>query len=148
MASGVTQINSTPKKNKEDSINLANLALEFQTLKRHKSENPVIRYYTKLLDGMIVYELENYGFYVHERKTNHLQNFKSNVIHFGDSVTIDEIQVIAYVMISAGLDIKEIAPSRYHAGWKYNSVEVGVDTTLLKNPSISYTDLNNLNLEK
>lgn len=104
-------------------------------------KKPVIRYYRKARDGAKVDRLRQYGYYIHERKTEGLDGYESNAINYGDSVDFVDLQLIAYTLIAQGLDIKSIAPSRYHADWKSFAIEIGTDTSVVQNPSISLSEL-------
>ena len=97
----------------------------------------VIRYYKKASDENKAYALKEFGFYLHERPAEQIYaNFDSNAIFYGDSVSYSDIQLIAYVLINAGMDLKQIALSKYHDTWKAHSVEIGTDTTVVNAPNI------------
>ncbi|MEQ6119328.1 hypothetical protein [Reichenbachiella sp. MALMAid0571] len=102
----------------------------------------VVRYYTKPKDKDRVYSLRKYGFYIHERKTDSVfADFPSNSLYYGDDISNDDIQLIAYTLIQAGVDLKRIVPSKLHDDWKANSVEIGSDSLALKMPSLEISDL-------
>lgn len=102
----------------------------------------VIRYYTKPKDEDKVYALRKYGFYIHERKTDSVfSNFTSNALYYGDDISNEDIQLIAYALIQSGIDLKMIVPSKLHDDWKANSVEIGADSIALKLPSLQISDL-------
>jgi len=98
----------------------------------------IIRYYRHEPDGNSAYALEELGFYIHERPVNaRFANFQSNAIYYGDSVEIADIQLVSYTLLKEGVPIKEIKPSKFGSSWKSKSIEIGTDTTLIGQPSLS-----------
>lgn len=102
----------------------------------------VIRYYKKAKDEAKVYSLRGFGYYVHERPAElAFTDFESNAIFYGDSVSNQDIQLIAYALVNSGLKIQQIAPSKYHDTWKAHSVEIGSDTTVLNQPVVTLSTI-------
>ena len=106
-----------------------------------KRDLPIIRYYVKQKDEGRVYKLRSLGYYIHERESSGLKEFSSNAIFYGDQVSSRDIFVVANFLLGQGFEIKAIEKSRYHAGWKSKAIEIGTDTTRLKDPSISKKEL-------
>ena len=105
----------------------------------------VIRYYRHPPDGNSAYELEKLGFYIHERPVeDQYEDFQSNAIFYGDSVATRDLQLVAYTLLKAGLPIKVIKPSRFGDSWKSRSIEIGTDTTLVAQPTLSLTEIQNI----
>ena len=104
----------------------------------------IIRYYKKDNDDNKIYGLRKLGFYIHERPSDSaLSDYNSNALYYGDSVNIEDIQIIAYTLINSGLDLKMISPSRYHDTWKAHSLEIGTDTSFLKKKNLKLSDIRN-----
>jgi hypothetical protein len=90
----------------------------------------LIRYYQRVNDNNRINVLEENRFYVHVRPISDSLESESNAIFFGDNVSTNDIQIIAYLLIKEGMPIKSIQPSKFHDGWKANSVEIGHDVSL------------------
>lgn len=102
----------------------------------------VIRYYKKEKDQGIVYSLKSLGLYVHERQSDaEFDGSASNTIFYGDSISSSDIEIIAFKLISAGLDLKAIVPSKYHDTWKAHSLEIGYDTLYGDSKSLTLSDI-------
>ncbi|MFY0626461.1 MAG: hypothetical protein JXR07_09210 [Reichenbachiella sp.] len=125
-----------------DSLYFSTLIDEFIGTRNLRENRPVIRYYAKPLDLKNVYNLKQFGYYIHERASTGLEGHSSNAIFYGDSVKNEEVLLIAYSLISNGMDIKEISRSKY--SWKYNAIEIGTDTTIMNEPSIEISQLRKL----
>jgi hypothetical protein len=102
----------------------------------------VVRYYSKTKDNGLVYGLRKYGFYIHERPSNDLyKNFATNALYFGDDVKSEDIQMVSYLLIKAGVELKKILPSKLHDDWKSNAIEIGTDTLFTKLPILRLKDI-------
>tara|TARA_Y100001972_G_scaffold129060_1_gene193851 strand:+ start:4771 stop:5430 length:660 start_codon:yes stop_codon:yes gene_type:complete len=107
----------------------------------------IIRYYKHPPDGNSVYTLKDLGFYIHERPVdNEMTDYESNSIFYGDSVKKEDLLIVAYTLLSEGLPIKSIKPSLYHDGWKYNSIEIGADSTVIEKEVLTLEQLKQLPL--
>ncbi len=105
----------------------------------------VIRYYRHAPDGNSAYALESLGFYIHERPVDaRYAEFQSNAIFYGDSVRLEDIKIVGYTLLKEGLPIKLIKPSKFSDSWKARSIEIGTDTTLLDEPTLSLSALQSL----
>lgn len=107
----------------------------------HPVKKTIIRYYAKERDNNHVFNLDKYGFYIHERPSPLRGTHQSNMIHVGDSVSNKDVLLVGYKLISAGLSIKDISLSREHAGWKSNAIEIGTDTTIVSKKNMTLNDL-------
>lgn len=107
----------------------------------------VLRYYRHPPDGTSAYALEKLGFYIHERPVapEHVR-YQSNAVYFGDSVRVEDIQIVSYTLLNEGLPIKVIKPSKFAGSWKARSIEIGTDTTLLQQPTLSLSEIRNLSI--
>lgn len=117
-------------------------------LPAHKSRNDItIRYYHHAPDGSSAYSLQRLGYYIHERPVEPgYEAFQSNAIFYGDSVAIEDVQIVAYTLLEEGLPIKTIKKSRFSSDWKARSIEIGADSTLVSKPTLSLEDVKNLTL--
>ncbi len=106
-------------------------------------EDIVVRYYRHRLDGNKVYVLRDLGYYIHEKQATETEGLGSNVLIYGDEVTVQDIQIVAYTLLDQGLPLKAIQPTQF--SWKSNSLEVGTDTLLLDYMDLSYEDIQNFN---
>lgn len=119
-----TTLETPEKKSPDDSVQLRS--------------DVVVRYYKKPLDEQKVLSLTDLGFYVHERPTSKdLMKFASNAIYYGDSVRREDIITIANHLKSQGIELKLIEHSRYGDGWKSHSIEIGVDSTFIDEPTLT-----------
>ncbi|MFY0607812.1 MAG: hypothetical protein JXR10_13930 [Cyclobacteriaceae bacterium] len=109
------------------------------SLEKGKARTDVIvRYYRHAPDGNSAYALEELGYYIHERPVDpRYADFQSNAIYYGDSVTLEDIQIVGYTLMKEGLPIKIIKPSKFGDSWKARSIEIGTDTTLVDEPTLS-----------
>lgn len=112
-------------------------------LKRPDSRiDVVLRYYSKPNDKGLVYGLRKYGFYIHERPSDDLyKNFATNALYFGDDVENEDIQLVSYILLEAGVELKKILPSKLHDDWKSNAIEIGTDTLFQNLPTLRLKDI-------
>ena len=117
-------------------------------LEKNKSRTDiVIRYYHHQPDGNSAYVLDELGYYIHEREVDSVyRDFQSNAIFYGDSVSLNDLQIVSYTLINQGLPIKIIKPSRFHDSWKAHSIEIGADTTSTDKTSITLEQLRRISL--
>ncbi len=116
-----------------DSLNVKYQTTILNQLKPDKPRTDIIiRYYVHPPDGNRVYALRDLGFYIHERPVDkQMTSYESNSIFYGDSIKKEDLLIVAYTLIKQGIPIKNIEPSQYHDGWKYNAIEIGADSTIL-----------------
>lgn len=106
-------------------------------------EDVVIRYYRHDQDGDKVFKLRDLGYYIHEKEATETAGLGSNVLYYGQDVNVEDIQIVAYTLLDAGLPLKSIEPTQY--SWKSNAIEIGTDTLLLDNSTISDADIKDFN---
>lgn len=140
--------NSPSKSNTSDRSYFEKALATYESNVYAKLERPadrtdiVIRYYKKEKDQGIVYSLKSLGLYVHERQSDaEFDGAASNTIFYGDSISSSDIEIIAFKLISAGLDLKAIVPSKYHDTWKAHSLEIGYDTMYTDSKSLTLSDI-------
>ncbi|MEQ9217363.1 MAG: hypothetical protein RLO17_04930 [Cyclobacteriaceae bacterium] len=144
--------NPTPEStNAEGFFNELKKTYQTKVLNRLPAGKPrtdvIIRYYKHPPDGNSVYTLKDLGFYIHERPVDsEMADYESNSIFYGDSVKKEDLLIVAYTLISEGLPIKSIKPSLYHDGWKYNSIEIGADSTVIEKEVLTLEQLQQLPL--
>ena len=113
------------------------------------SENPyrpdvVVRYYKHLKDGDMANVLVDYGFYLHVRpvpNTYEFENLRSNVIYHGSEFPERDLQLITYLLIQNGIEIKEIRKFRDYSGWKNKSIEIGASALLENEPVLTLSQV-------
>ncbi|UXX80218.1 hypothetical protein N7E81_03780 [Reichenbachiella carrageenanivorans] len=133
----VAAIKLTPEKSTEesDAAYFQQLIQQYEKQRTGDTQartDVVIRYYKKNKDGDRVYKLRNLGFYIHERHVEaDYDGYASNAIFYGDSVSREDLMVIAYDLIASGIKLQSITLSKYHDAWKAHSVEIGTDVTAL-----------------
>jgi hypothetical protein len=102
----------------------------------------VVRYYRHEGDSDKVKSLADFGFYLHERPVDEdAKQDNSNALFYGDSVSSQDIKLIAYILMQNGLPICDIQPSKFHDSWKSKSVEIGVCNNAKKKSPLSKEDL-------
>lgn len=107
----------------------------------------VLRYYRHPPDGNSAFALEKLGFYIHERPVDpKYADFQSNAVFYGDSVRLEDIQLVTYTLLSEGLPIKVIKPSKFGDSWKAKSIEIGTDTALTDQPTLTLQEIQNLSI--
>lgn len=98
----------------------------------------VVRYYYHEPDNDKVQKLKDLKLYLHIRPVSETRrDHQSNSLYYGDSVSTRDIQLIAYTLISNGVPIKQLVPSKYHDNWKARAVEIGSDTDLADAPILT-----------
>lgn len=90
--------------------------------------------YTKNLEkdaniNVVIPALVELGFRI-DKKTSSLQTVSTNAIWFGSNVHIDDVKLVAYNLIGAGVPIKAIRPFR-DPGRKASRIEIGGDKNIL-----------------
>lgn len=104
-------------------------------------EDVVIRYYRHDQDGDKVYSLKELGYYIHEKEATETEGLGSNVMYYGANVAVEDIQIVAYMLLSRGLPLKSIKPSSY--SWKANAIEIGTDPDILHARNLTEEDVRN-----
>ncbi|MEQ8905386.1 hypothetical protein [Ekhidna sp.] len=102
-------------------------------------DDVVIRYYRHDQDADKVYSLKELGYYIHEKEAVETAGMGSNVLYYGDDVNTEDIQIVAYTLLSAGLPIKSIEPTRF--SWKSNAIEIGTNPELENASNLTADDV-------
>lgn len=139
---------STSNEEKTDDTYFSDLVGNYKKAVLSKLDRPesrtdvVVRYYTKEKDKKRVYVLRKYGFYIHERRpAEAFSDYASNALYFGDDVSNEDIQLVAYLLIQSGIELKKIVPSKLHDDWKANAIEIGTDSLATNLRPLGLTDL-------
>lgn len=106
-------------------------------------EDVVIRYYRHDKDGDKIYSLRDLGYYIHEKEATETAGLGSNVLYYGSEVAVEDIQIVAYTLLEVGLPLKSIQPTQFK--WKSTSLEVGTDTLLLNDATLTDAEIKNFN---
>jgi hypothetical protein len=112
--------------------------------KRKYRNDVVVRYYRHEPDGDQIKVLSEFGFYIHERPIpdeNRFKKFGSNVIYYGHDFPESDLKFIAALLISRGMEIKNIQPFKDFDGWKHKSIEIGANSKLDKKKPLSLEDI-------
>ena len=108
-----------------------------------RRDDITVRYYRHELDGDVVSRLSELGYYVHVRApTEGLGDLKTNSLYYGDDVDARDIQLIAQFLIRNGVELCQIRPSRYHADWKADAVEIGASREADGSDPLTMEDIN------
>lgn len=107
-------------------------------------EDVVIRYYKHEKDENKVYALKKLRYYLHEKPAIETKGLGSNVLYYGNEVKLEDIQVVAYVLLENGIPLKSIERSKYD--WKSNAIEIGTDPELIGTENITKDKIRNFAL--
>lgn len=123
---------------------LANLEV-IESLKKQRYVNFDfgIRYYSKKSDpsGLIksLKRCRYSTFFIHS--DDWFGGSRSNQLHYTSSILFEDVRLIAYLMIRAGVGVKEIAPYKSKAKEYTNTVEISSEPLLENFPTITVADL-------
>jgi hypothetical protein len=91
---------------------------------RTRRENVTVQYFPKDVDVAIVKQaLRELGFMLKTGSTQ-FPKIPTNAIFFGDGVNLDDVKLVAYTLIRAGVEIKVIQPFHNSRG-RSNLIQVG-----------------------
>lgn len=100
-----------------------------------------VQYFPKDVDRQIVERsLRELGFELTSGQPN-LKNVPTNAIWFGSEVPIDDVKLVAYTLIRAGVDIKIIRPFRNPGGSKARLIQVGSDAQYQSSSPLSVNEI-------
>ena len=102
----------------------------------------LIQYYNRKDDAKQAMRLTQLGFEIHNKYTNNSKEV-ANVLRFGEDVVLEDIQIVAYILLSQGIPIKQIVPSSYHSDWKPYAMEIGVDALIEERPVLTFKKIRN-----
>lgn len=106
--------------------------------------NITIRYYTKMSDkGKIDLVLRKCGYrQIVVDKNSYRAGLPTNAIRFSPTIDIENVKIIAYSLIRAGIDIKRIAPyPKRIQKFKPNSIEICGDKDAIESNPIQLVDI-------
>jgi len=104
-----------------------------------------IEYFPKDVDGRIVNStLRNAGFNLSQKKP--VNNFKTNAIWVGDSVSDDEARFVALVLFRAGVDLVTIKRFENGKGIKAKLIQIGASPTNVGKTALPLNSIANLKL--
>ena len=102
----------------------------------------LIQYYNRREDAEQTMTLTQLGFKIHNKYTNNSRDV-ANILRFGEDVTLEDIQLVAYVLLHQGVPLRQIVPSEYHSDWKPYAIEIGVDALVEKRPILTFRKIRN-----
>lgn len=89
--------------------------------------------------SVVIPSLQELGFRI-DTRTSGLQRVESNAIWFGSDVHIDDVKLVAYQLIGAGLPIKAIRPFRNPQA-KATRIEIGGDASIVNRPLLTVEEI-------
>jgi len=102
----------------------------------------LVQYYNRKDKVKQPITLTQLGFKVHNKYTNNSKEV-ANVLRFGEDVSLEDIQIVAYVLLCQGIPLRQIVPSSYHSDWKPHAIEIGVDALIEKFPVLTFKKIRN-----
>jgi hypothetical protein len=102
----------------------------------------LVQYYNRKDGAKQPMTLTQLGFEIHNKYTNNSKEV-ANVLRFGEDVSLEDIQMVAYVLLSQGIPLRQIVPSSYHSDWKPYAIEIGVDALIEKFPMLTFKKIRN-----
>ena len=102
----------------------------------------LVQYYNRKDKVKQPMTLTQLGFKVHNKYTNNSKEV-ANVLRFGEDVSLEDIQIVAYVLLCHGIPLRQIVPSNYHSDWKPHAIEIGVDALIEKFPVLTFKKIRN-----
>ena len=102
----------------------------------------LVQYYNRKDKVKQPMTLTQLGFKVHNKYTNNSKEV-ANVLRFGEDVSLEDIQIVAYVLLCHGIPLRQIVPSSYHSDWKPYAIEIGVDALIEKFPVLTFKKIRN-----
>ncbi len=102
----------------------------------------LIQYYNRKEDAKQSITLTQLGFEIHNKYTNNSKDV-ANIIRFGEDVVLEDIQLVAYVLLKQGIPLKQMVPSSYHSDWKPYAIEIGINPLIEEQPILTYKKVRN-----
>lgn len=107
-----------------------------ESTKPDSRENITVQYFPKDVDRQIVEKsLRELGFNLISGRPN--LKIPTNAIWFGSEVPIEDVKLVAFTLIRAGVEIKVIRPFRNPGGSKARLIQVGSDAQYVSSPPLS-----------
>lgn len=125
----LSQESSVPEQSLKASIAANELAKLSSEIDRERRKHITIQYFPKNLNkevnlNIIVPSLQKFGFRV-EKKRAIVTWTPTNAIWFGANVKIDDVKLVAYTLISAGIKLKTIGPFKSPSRRKAPLIQIG-----------------------
>ena len=102
----------------------------------------LIQYYNRKENTKQSTTLTQLGFKIHNKYTNNSKEV-ANILRFGEDVVLEDIQLVAYILLKQGVPLKQIVPSSYQSDWKPYAIEIGVDPLIDERPVLTYRKIRN-----
>ena len=102
----------------------------------------LIQYYNRKENTKQSITLTQLGFEIHNKYTNNSKEV-ANILRFGEDVALEDIQLVAYILLKQGVPLKQMVPSSYHSDWKPYAIEIGVDPLIEERPILTYRKIRN-----
>ncbi len=104
-----------------------------------------IEYFPKDVDQEVVISaLKNVGFTIKTKQP--FNRLETNAIWVGNSVTIDEIKMVALILFRAGVDIISIRRFKNGQGNKHKTIQIGSDPDLIGKSPLRFADIMNIRI--
>jgi len=102
-----------------------------------------LRYYPKGIDqDKVVLALMELGFQpILLPPVRRLEKSPSNSIWFGANTDPEDIKLVAYSLLRAGIEIKSIRPFKNFHGPKIDAIEIGGDLQLVDSPPLTFEQI-------
>ena len=97
----------------------------------------LIQYYNRKENTKQSITLTQLGFEIHNKYTNNSKEV-ANILRFGEDVVLEDIQLVAYILLKQGVPLKQMVPSSYHSDWKPYAIEIGVDPLIEEQPILTF----------
>lgn len=106
-----------------------------------KPEVTTVKYYPKNVDSSVIQDsLSKLGLKL-ETGQSPDPNIPTNSIRFGSQVTLEDVKLVAYTLIRAGVELKAIRPFVKPDDPKSLLIQVGADKTLNTRPPLTVEDI-------
>jgi len=130
----VTEVEQSFKANKER-------VLMASRLPSARAREITVEYFPKDFDPEVVRDaLQELGFRLVVRQAI-LPDIPTNSIWFGSLVSIEDVKLVAYTLIRAGVKIKAIRPFRTRPAERASLIQVGGDALLVDAPALTVEEI-------
>jgi hypothetical protein len=126
----------------------ANAAIKLIISNYNPNGNVIVSYYDRTIDEKrVALELQALGYqFVKKSSSDYMKKNATNSIWFGSMVPIQDVKIVAFALIRAGVPLKGIRPypsSKENPGYKRNIIEVGASIDLKDKPLLSVDYIKN-----
>ena len=102
----------------------------------------LIQYYNREENTEKSITFTQLGFEIHNKYTNNSKEV-ANILRFGKDVVLEDIQLVAYILLKQGVPLKQMVPSSYQSDWKPYAIEIGIDPSIEEQPILTYKKIRN-----